>query len=80
MTVLITGILEYKYASMLTIFITYNKLIGFLSVLRLQLHEQVYNVTGGREYSNISNPGNRDSETCNRNTETINRMYTNESM
>jgi len=74
-TVLITGIPEYKYASVLTIFIT-----GFLSVLRLRLHEQVYNVTGVHEYSNIRNPGNRSSESCNKNTETINRMYTSESM
>ena len=71
MTVLITGIPEYKYASVLIIFLTYNKLIGFLSVLRLRLHEQVYNVIGVHKYSNISNPGNRSSEPCNRNTETI---------
>ena len=48
MTVLIAHIPEYKYASLLTIFITCNKLTGFLSVMRL--HEQVYNVTG---YMNI---------------------------
>ena len=55
-TVLITGISGYKYASVL-IFITCNKLIGFLLVMRL--HELVYNIKRVHEYSNNSNSGNK---------------------
>ena len=62
-TVLITGMPEYKSASVLTIFITCNKLTGFLSVMRLP---EVYNVTRVHEYLYNSNPGNRSSELCNR--------------
>ena len=80
-TVLITGMPEYKYASVLIIFITCNKLTEFLSVI--QLHEQVYNLTGvheysnnsnpgnKHEYSNNSNPGNRSNEPCNKDTWTF---------
>ena len=59
-TVLITGMPEYKSASVFTIVITCNKLTGFLSVMRLS--EQVYNVIGVHEYSYNSNPSNRSSE------------------
>ena len=57
-TVLITGMPEYKSASVLTIFITCNKLTGFLSVMRLP---EVYNITEVHEYSYNNNPVNRSS-------------------
>ena len=72
---------EYKYASVLTIFITCNKLTRFLLVMRV--HEQVYKVTevhecsynsnpgNKHEYLNNSNPGNMSSESCNRDTGTF---------